>query len=154
MIKLCLCPCVSGTAALEEDAQILKVIEAYCTSAKTRQTLNSSEHTHTHTNTNICIFKYIIRHYTHGGAHTACCLIVNHYFLSAFSSNSVLLSTFCLPFIPLLSSFIRNCFFLMFLFDLNPLFSTCCTPRFPKFNLLHSNLTLPNWFFFLLLDLI
>ncbi|KAG7502901.1 rho guanine nucleotide exchange factor 7-like isoform X2 [Solea senegalensis] len=29
-------------AALEEDAQILKVIEAYCTSAKTRQTLNSS----------------------------------------------------------------------------------------------------------------
>uniref|UniRef100_A0A3P8YW63 Rho guanine nucleotide exchange factor (GEF) 7a n=1 Tax=Esox lucius TaxID=8010 RepID=A0A3P8YW63_ESOLU len=28
-------------AALEEDAQILKVIEAYCTSAKTRQTLNS-----------------------------------------------------------------------------------------------------------------
>lgn len=33
----------SGTAALEEDAQILKVIEAYCTSAKTRQTLNSSK---------------------------------------------------------------------------------------------------------------
>ncbi|MEE6470695.1 hypothetical protein FKM82_009031 [Ascaphus truei] len=32
-----------STAALEEDAQILKVIEAYCTSAKTRQTLNSSE---------------------------------------------------------------------------------------------------------------
>ncbi|KAJ8350425.1 hypothetical protein SKAU_G00255550 [Synaphobranchus kaupii] len=32
----------SGTAALEEDAQILKVIEAYCTSAKTRQTLNST----------------------------------------------------------------------------------------------------------------
>ncbi|KAJ7412562.1 Rho guanine nucleotide exchange factor 6 [Willisornis vidua] len=31
-----------STAALEEDAQILKVIEAYCTSAKTRQTLNSS----------------------------------------------------------------------------------------------------------------
>ncbi|XP_072885195.1 rho guanine nucleotide exchange factor 7-like isoform X1 [Hemitrygon akajei] len=31
-----------GTAALEEDAQILKVIEAYCTSAKTRQTLNST----------------------------------------------------------------------------------------------------------------
>uniref|UniRef100_A0A8C6Z4K4 Rho guanine nucleotide exchange factor 7 n=1 Tax=Nothoprocta perdicaria TaxID=30464 RepID=A0A8C6Z4K4_NOTPE len=30
------------TAALEEDAQILKVIEAYCTSAKTRQTLNST----------------------------------------------------------------------------------------------------------------
>ncbi|ETE71298.1 Rho guanine nucleotide exchange factor 7, partial [Ophiophagus hannah] len=28
--------------ALEEDAQILKVIEAYCTSAKTRQTLNST----------------------------------------------------------------------------------------------------------------
>ena len=38
------CPCLSGTAALEEDAQILKVIEAYCTSAKTRQTLNSSEY--------------------------------------------------------------------------------------------------------------
>lgn len=34
---------LSGTAALEEDAQILKVIEAYCTSAKTRQTLNSSK---------------------------------------------------------------------------------------------------------------
>lgn len=34
---------LAGTAALEEDAQILKVIEAYCTSAKTRQTLNSSE---------------------------------------------------------------------------------------------------------------
>nr|XP_013809597.1 PREDICTED: rho guanine nucleotide exchange factor 7 isoform X2 [Apteryx mantelli mantelli] len=34
--------CFQGTAALEEDAQILKVIEAYCTSAKTRQTLNSS----------------------------------------------------------------------------------------------------------------
>lgn len=32
-----------NTAALEEDAQILKVIEAYCTSAKTRQTLNSSK---------------------------------------------------------------------------------------------------------------
>ncbi|XP_032102122.1 rho guanine nucleotide exchange factor 7 isoform X6 [Sapajus apella] len=31
-----------STAALEEDAQILKVIEAYCTSAKTRQTLNST----------------------------------------------------------------------------------------------------------------
>ncbi|XP_055007383.1 rho guanine nucleotide exchange factor 7a isoform X2 [Boleophthalmus pectinirostris] len=31
-----------STAALEEDAQILKVIEAYCTSAKTRQTLNSN----------------------------------------------------------------------------------------------------------------
>lgn len=30
-----------STVALEEDAQILKVIEAYCTSAKTRQTLNS-----------------------------------------------------------------------------------------------------------------
>ena len=34
-----------STAALEEDAQILKVIEAYCTSAKTRQTLNSSKTT-------------------------------------------------------------------------------------------------------------
>uniref|UniRef100_A0AAY4DFG6 Rho guanine nucleotide exchange factor (GEF) 7b n=1 Tax=Denticeps clupeoides TaxID=299321 RepID=A0AAY4DFG6_9TELE len=33
-----------STAALEEDAQILKVIEAYCTSAKTRQTLNSRPH--------------------------------------------------------------------------------------------------------------
>lgn len=33
---------LTGTAALEEDAQILKVIEAYCTSAKTRQTLNST----------------------------------------------------------------------------------------------------------------
>ncbi|TRY92631.1 hypothetical protein DNTS_007689, partial [Danionella cerebrum] len=32
----------STAAALEEDAQILKVIEAYCTSAKTRQTLNST----------------------------------------------------------------------------------------------------------------
>ncbi|XP_068612373.1 rho guanine nucleotide exchange factor 7-like [Brachionichthys hirsutus] len=31
-----------STAALEEDAQILKVIEAYCTSAKTRQTLNAT----------------------------------------------------------------------------------------------------------------
>uniref|UniRef100_A0A8C6PR34 Osteoclast-stimulating factor 1 n=1 Tax=Nothobranchius furzeri TaxID=105023 RepID=A0A8C6PR34_NOTFU len=31
-----------STAAPEEDAQILKVIEAYCTSAKTRQTLNST----------------------------------------------------------------------------------------------------------------
>ncbi|KAK1876416.1 Rho guanine nucleotide exchange factor 7 [Dissostichus eleginoides] len=31
-----------STAALEEDAQILKVIEAYCTSAKTRATLNST----------------------------------------------------------------------------------------------------------------
>lgn len=35
---------LAGTAALEEDAQILKVIEAYCTSAKTRQTLNSSKY--------------------------------------------------------------------------------------------------------------
>ncbi|XP_049610577.1 rho guanine nucleotide exchange factor 7 isoform X1 [Syngnathus scovelli] len=34
--------CRKSTAALEEDAQILKVIEAYCTSAKTRQTLNST----------------------------------------------------------------------------------------------------------------
>ncbi|KAM7375060.1 hypothetical protein PAMA_014240 [Pampus argenteus] len=40
-----------STAALEEDAQILKVIEAYCTSAKTRQTLNSSECTHTRAST-------------------------------------------------------------------------------------------------------
>ncbi|XP_051993951.1 rho guanine nucleotide exchange factor 7-like isoform X1 [Xyrauchen texanus] len=31
-----------STVAFEEDAQILKVIEAYCTSAKTRQTLNST----------------------------------------------------------------------------------------------------------------
>lgn len=37
------CYVLTGTAALEEDAQILKVIEAYCTSAKTRQTLNSSK---------------------------------------------------------------------------------------------------------------
>lgn len=41
----------SGTAALEEDAQILKVIEAYCTSAKTRQTLNSSKTTRKLTDT-------------------------------------------------------------------------------------------------------
>ncbi|KAJ0070165.1 hypothetical protein NL108_002473, partial [Boleophthalmus pectinirostris] len=39
--RLILFSCYAGTAALEEDAQILKVIEAYCTSAKTRQTLNS-----------------------------------------------------------------------------------------------------------------
>lgn len=44
---------LSGTAALEEDAQILKVIEAYCTSAKTRQTLNSSEIMHTHRHTHM-----------------------------------------------------------------------------------------------------
>ncbi|KAG7261170.1 hypothetical protein CRUP_011999 [Coryphaenoides rupestris] len=31
-----------STAVLEEDAQILKVIEAYCTSGRTRQTLNST----------------------------------------------------------------------------------------------------------------
>ena len=31
-----------NTAALEEDAQILKVIKAYCTSTKTWQTFNSS----------------------------------------------------------------------------------------------------------------
>lgn len=43
MFKVLLFPLVLGTAALEEDAQILKVIEAYCTSAKTRQTLNSSK---------------------------------------------------------------------------------------------------------------
>lgn len=48
------CPRLSGTAALEEDAQILKVIEAYCTSAKTRQTLNSSEITHTQTHARAC----------------------------------------------------------------------------------------------------
>lgn len=44
-INICFPPVfsLSGTAALEEDAQILKVIEAYCTSAKTRQTLNSSK---------------------------------------------------------------------------------------------------------------
>ncbi|XP_026118939.1 rho guanine nucleotide exchange factor 7-like isoform X1 [Carassius auratus] len=35
-------PVRKSTVALEEDAQILKVIEAYCTSAKTRQTLNST----------------------------------------------------------------------------------------------------------------
>lgn len=43
----------SGTAALEEDAQILKVIEAYCTSAKTRQTLNSSKKKQTLTHADI-----------------------------------------------------------------------------------------------------
>nr|XP_061802308.1 rho guanine nucleotide exchange factor 7-like isoform X6 [Nerophis lumbriciformis] len=37
-----------STAALEEDAQILKVIEAYCTSARTRQTLNSSDRRDVH----------------------------------------------------------------------------------------------------------
>ncbi|CDQ96892.1 unnamed protein product, partial [Oncorhynchus mykiss] len=47
-----------STAALEEDAQILKVIEAYCTSAKTRQTLNSSKNTHT---------------FTHSSGHVASC---------------------------------------------------------------------------------
>ena len=31
-----------NTAAVEEDAQILKVIKAYCTSTKTWQTFNSS----------------------------------------------------------------------------------------------------------------
>lgn len=45
---------LSGTAALEEDAQILKVIEAYCTSAKTRQTLNSSKKTQHLTHTCAC----------------------------------------------------------------------------------------------------
>ena len=51
-------PCPSpwtGTAALEEDAQILKVIEAYCTSAKTRQTLNSSKN-NAHKHTHFCCF--------------------------------------------------------------------------------------------------
>lgn len=43
MFKVLFFPLILGTAALEEDAQILKVIEAYCTSAKTRQTLNSSK---------------------------------------------------------------------------------------------------------------
>lgn len=43
MFKILFFPLILGTAALEEDAQILKVIEAYCTSAKTRQTLNSSK---------------------------------------------------------------------------------------------------------------
>lgn len=42
-LKFYFFPLILGTAALEEDAQILKVIEAYCTSAKTRQTLNSSK---------------------------------------------------------------------------------------------------------------
>lgn len=35
----------AGTAALEEDAQILKVIEAYCTGAGFQQTLSSGGHT-------------------------------------------------------------------------------------------------------------
>lgn len=43
VFKILFFPLILGTAALEEDAQILKVIEAYCTSAKTRQTLNSSK---------------------------------------------------------------------------------------------------------------
>jgi len=43
IFKILFFPLILGTAALEEDAQILKVIEAYCTSAKTRQTLNSSK---------------------------------------------------------------------------------------------------------------
>lgn len=43
IFKILFFPLIIGTAALEEDAQILKVIEAYCTSAKTRQTLNSSK---------------------------------------------------------------------------------------------------------------
>lgn len=51
VILICSLTLVSGTAALEEDAQILKVIEAYCTSAKTRQTLNSSKSMHTCTDT-------------------------------------------------------------------------------------------------------
>uniref|UniRef100_A0A3B3WQ28 Rho guanine nucleotide exchange factor (GEF) 7a n=1 Tax=Poecilia mexicana TaxID=48701 RepID=A0A3B3WQ28_9TELE len=42
-----------STAALEEDAQILKVIEAYCTSAKTRQTLNSSKTNENHIKVNL-----------------------------------------------------------------------------------------------------
>lgn len=35
----------TGTAALEEDAQILKVIEAYCTGAGFQQALSSGGHT-------------------------------------------------------------------------------------------------------------
>lgn len=56
---------LSGTAALEEDAQILKVIEAYCTSAKTRQTLNSSEiiHTETHTHPRAAVLLTSVAHY-------------------------------------------------------------------------------------------
>lgn len=90
----CLCPRVSGTAALEEDAQILKVIEAYCTSAKTRQTLNSSEYTHMHTSA----YSYTVLHTinTLRCSHTACCLNANHSLLSAFSSNSVFSPLFCL----------------------------------------------------------
>lgn len=64
------CLCLSGTAALEEDAQILKVIEAYCTSAKTRQTLNSSEETYTHIHTHL---------------HTV--LLTNHCFFAVNSNN-------------------------------------------------------------------
>jgi len=35
---------LTGTAALEEDAQILKVIEAYCTGAGFQQALSSGGH--------------------------------------------------------------------------------------------------------------
>lgn len=34
---------ISGERSFEEDGQILKVIEAYCTSAKTRYTVNSGK---------------------------------------------------------------------------------------------------------------
>uniref|UniRef100_A0A8D0CY18 Rho guanine nucleotide exchange factor (GEF) 7a n=1 Tax=Sander lucioperca TaxID=283035 RepID=A0A8D0CY18_SANLU len=50
-----------STAALEEDAQILKVIEAYCTSAKTRQTLNSSKKTPNRTFVSLVDVVYALR---------------------------------------------------------------------------------------------
>lgn len=40
----CCLQCFTGTAALEEDAQILKVIEAYCTGAGFQQALSSGGH--------------------------------------------------------------------------------------------------------------
>ena len=37
-------PSVDDAKTLEDDAVLLKVIEAYCTSAKTRQTVNSCKY--------------------------------------------------------------------------------------------------------------
>lgn len=68
----------AGTAALEEDAQILKVIEAYCTSAKTRQTLNSSKNTHHFTHTCTCA-----RHVPAAG----CCLCVGYIYMPFFTTG-------------------------------------------------------------------
>lgn len=56
---ICNPSCNTGTVALEEDAQILKVIEAYCTSAKTRQTLNSSKITQKLTHTLLLVLFYL-----------------------------------------------------------------------------------------------